>query len=214
MDLKNLELILESDSVPKINKIGYSYDILNDVNEVKKSITKKYCGHYGVKILESDEEIIEHVLTEKIGSENQNKLVFILSKHKIVSTPIVEEKNEDNQKSEDIKWIGVDLDGTLAKHDDNDQYSPDKIGDPIEKMINRVKKWISDGKTVKIMTARADKNDANHKIAKKAIDDWCDKHIGKKLEITNQKDKNMEELWDDKAIQINKNTGERSDGKD
>lgn len=39
------------------------------------------------------------------------------------------------------KWIGVDLDGTLAEY--NGQLSG--IGDPINPMMNRVKRWLSQG---------------------------------------------------------------------
>lgn len=98
-------------------------------------------------------------------------------------------------------WIGVDLDGTLA------HYTSFKgstiIGKPILKMIDRVKKWVQKGKKVKIFTARAD----NPK-AVKAIKKWLDKVGLPELEITNIKDHMMSELWDDRAIQVKKNTGE------
>ncbi|MBM5575591.1 hypothetical protein [Deefgea sp. CFH1-16] len=41
------------------------------------------------------------------------------------------------------KWIGVDLDGTLAKS--NKGARNNTIGEPIEAMLNRIKKWIEDG---------------------------------------------------------------------
>jgi len=50
-------------------------------------------------------------------------------------------------------WIGVDLDGTLAR--DLGSTRGDKIGSPIEPMLVRVQKWIAEGRTVKIFTARA-----------------------------------------------------------
>ena len=49
-------------------------------------------------------------------------------------------------------WIGVDLDGTLAEyhgwHDDG------RIGKPILPMVARVKKWLAEGKEVRIVTER------------------------------------------------------------
>lgn len=40
------------------------------------------------------------------------------------------------------------------------------------------------------------------------IENWCLKHIGKKLPVTNIKDFGMIELWDDRAVQVVPNTGE------
>ena len=50
------------------------------------------------------------------------------------------------------KWIGVDLDGTLAKYDR--RVSIETIGDPIPSMVRRIKSWIDRGVPVKIFTAR------------------------------------------------------------
>jgi hypothetical protein len=49
-------------------------------------------------------------------------------------------------------WIGVDLDGTLAHYDG--WKGADHIGAPIPVMVERVKGWLAEGKTVKIFTAR------------------------------------------------------------
>ena len=49
--------------------------------------------------------------------------------------------------------ILVDLDGTLAIY--NGYVGPTHIGEPVPKMLERVKSWLADGKTVKIFTARA-----------------------------------------------------------
>jgi len=40
------------------------------------------------------------------------------------------------------------------------------------------------------------------------IENWCLKHLGRKLPVTNVKDYYMIELWDDRAIQVIANTGE------
>jgi len=39
------------------------------------------------------------------------------------------------------------------------------------------------------------------------IEEWCRQHIGQVLEVTNVKDFGMIELWDDRAIQVESNTG-------
>jgi hypothetical protein len=107
-------------------------------------------------------------------------------------------------------WIGVDFDATLATYDG---WKGDGVlGEPIPLMVNRVKQWLADGKTVKIMTARAAGDDEG--INTMAIQTWCQKNIGQVLEVTNIKDQGMEELWDDRAVRVVANTGLISDGTD
>lgn len=107
-------------------------------------------------------------------------------------------------KHEDNEWIGVDLDGTLAHYDK--WVSHTHIGDPIIPMINRVKEWINQGKNVKILTARAYPTNISDESIQH-IKKWCKKHIGQELDVTCMKDYNMVELWDDRAVQVIKNTG-------
>lgn len=103
-------------------------------------------------------------------------------------------------------WIGVDLDGTLANYTEWDG----SIGPPVFAMLARVKRWLQDGKEVRIFTARVAEGDVWHQHA--LITAWCLKHIGQALPITCKKDFGMIELWDDRAIQVIPNTGERVDG--
>lgn len=107
-------------------------------------------------------------------------------------------------------WIGVDLDGTLATY--TGWQGPDHIGAPIAPMVERVKRWLADGKTVKIFTARMHGHGmpligGGTEDVRTPIEDWCERHIGQKLEVTNVKDFGMIELWDDRAIQVECNTG-------
>lgn len=97
-------------------------------------------------------------------------------------------------------WIGVDLDGTLAHY--SGWQGIDHIGDPVPAMLARVKQWLHDGHTVKIFTARVTVEEARQPIV-----DWLAKHGLPPLEITNVKDFGMMELWDDRAVQIEMNTG-------
>lgn len=99
-------------------------------------------------------------------------------------------------------WIGVDLDGTLAHYT---SWNGGAIGKPIPKMVERVKKWLRNGRVVKIMTARVAYNDGEQE---ELIKDWCKEHLGERLPVTCMKDFNMIELWDDRAIRVEKNTGE------
>ena len=103
-------------------------------------------------------------------------------------------------------WIGVDLDGTLALHSGNTE----DIGGPIPPMVNRVKKWLDEGKDVRIFTARVGRGpSAEERVqAVKDIKVWCKRFIGKELPVTACKDYTMLELWDDRAVQVLHNTGE------
>lgn len=107
--------------------------------------------------------------------------------------------------TDDLKWVGVDLDGTLAQYDTH--ISLQHIGEPIPLMVERVQRWLQQGIKVKIFTARVSCPLEDYSGAVQAIEDWCEKHIGQKLPITNIKDLHMEELWDDRAVQVLKNTG-------
>lgn len=103
-------------------------------------------------------------------------------------------------------WYGVDLDGTLARY--SSWYDSLEIGEPVPKMVERVKELLSSGKTVKIFTARMSEPDfeTRDKI-REAIGDWCEKHLGQRLAVTNVKDYGMVELWDDRCRQVVHNTG-------
>jgi hypothetical protein len=107
-------------------------------------------------------------------------------------------------------WIGVDFDGTLFTHPEgNEPY-----GKPIPLMIRRVRSWLKKGKRVKIMTARWAIKE-QRVIQEQFIRQALLKHIGNQaanLEITNEKDYMMTELWDDRAVQVIMDTGERADG--
>lgn len=120
-------------------------------------------------------------------------------------------------------WIAVDLDGTLAVYNG---WNDGEIGEPIPLMVDRVRKWIAEGVVVKIFTARVSivggyslesNRHADTKFAEEQrlkIEEWCEKHIGKKLEVTSTKDFTMIEMWDDRAVRVVMNTGVISDGKD
>lgn len=98
-------------------------------------------------------------------------------------------------------WIGVDLDGTLAYYDG--WKGTDVIGEPIIPMLNRVKKWMAEEQEVRIFTARACVKD---QIS--PVEVWLAKHGIGGLRITNTKDYEMIELWDDRCVQVIPNTGE------
>lgn len=107
-----------------------------------------------------------------------------------------------------VPWIGVDLDGTLATYEG--WQGPQLIGEPIPAMVERVKRWLTEGKVVKIVTARVSSQAApfDALLARQAIHAWTTQVFGYPLPVTAEKDFGMLELWDDRARQVKTNTGE------
>lgn len=96
--------------------------------------------------------------------------------------------------------IYVDLDGTLAYYDN--WKGVDHIGEPIPDMLFRVRRWLAEEKTVKIFTARA-----NTPECIPPIQEWLKKHDLPALEVTATKGFDAVEIWDDRAVQVEPNTG-------
>lgn len=103
-------------------------------------------------------------------------------------------------------WIGVDLDGTLAHYDKWRGLT--HIGEFIPEMVRKIKVVLQEGHIVKIFTARVCEPD------RPGFDEFMIElnsrtlaHFGKVLEVTNIKDFGMVELWDDRAVTVEHNTG-------
>ena len=111
---------------------------------------------------------------------------------------------EAAQVKPDSKWIGVDLDGTLAHYDGF--KGQEIVGQPVPAMLERVRNWLAEGRDVRIVTARVSEDPGGK--AKAAIEAWLTQHLGKPLPITDVKDAHMEQLWDDRAVAVKPNTGE------
>jgi len=107
------------------------------------------------------------------------------------------------EKNSGIPWIGFDLDGTISKFD-YQKWQDDKnyIGEPMLRMINLIKHYLSQGIDVKIFTARAE-NKENIPFIRK----WLVAQGLPKLEVTNRKDYAMVRLYDDSAIEVFGNKG-------
>lgn len=114
-------------------------------------------------------------------------------------------------------WIGVDLDGTLALYDG---WRGGEIGEPVPAMVERVKRWLAEGKDVRIFTARVgiSGNEAPESQRRseaefaaqqtELIREWCERHIGQRLAVTATKDFGMIVLYDDRCRQVESNTGQ------
>lgn len=109
----------------------------------------------------------------------------------------------------------IDLDGTLAEFREwtNALY----IGPPVPAMVERVKAMIKRGESVVIFTARLakekegesdpfNKDGFSQEQIVEAIENWCLKHVGQKLRVTNEK-RNVTWGYDDRFSRIIKNTG-------
>jgi hypothetical protein len=110
--------------------------------------------------------------------------------------------------SEQQGWIGVDLDGTLAMYDNFNGVTA--IGDPIPIMVARVKYWLRMGRDVRIFTARVGpgwRTPEEVAATVRAIEDWCEEHLGQVIPVTATKDYGMAVLYDDRAVGVERNTG-------
>jgi hypothetical protein len=92
-------------------------------------------------------------------------------------------------------WIGVDFDGTLAE---GHAFCP-----AVPAMVKRVQEWIRVGIEVRIVTARAADPSEVAKVRK-----WLDRNgLPAGLPITDRKDYDMIELWDDRAVRVLRDRG-------
>jgi hypothetical protein len=97
-------------------------------------------------------------------------------------------------------WMGTDLDGTLAIYEG--WQGAHHIGPPIPEHEARVRSWLEEGFEVRIVTARAsDPEQIPHVKA------WLKKYGFPDLQVTNEKDYGMLQLWDDRTVQVIPNTG-------
>lgn len=113
--------------------------------------------------------------------------------------------------NENMGWYGFDFDGTLAE-DEEVWQGVTHCGKPIKRMCDLAKRLHSEGKQVKIFTARvcaksAKKNGVEQDVIKDTIWKWCDENLGFRPDITCEKDFNMVACYDDRATQVISNTG-------
>lgn len=102
-------------------------------------------------------------------------------------------------------WIGVDLDGTLAHYEG---WDGGKIGAAIPAMLERVRRWVNNGAEVRVMTARGRDPE---QVA--LVRSWLDSYLLPGVGITDSKDFSMIELWDDRCVAVERNTGRVLGGK-
>ncbi len=99
------------------------------------------------------------------------------------------------------KKVAIDLDGTIAEYQPG--YAKRKhIGEPIKPIMDLAKKLDERGQEVIIFTARV--HDKSHVPSIKA---WLKKHGLGHLKITNIKTPDIAMIIDDRAVQVERNTG-------
>ena len=105
------------------------------------------------------------------------------------------------------QWIGFDLDGTLAHHGEGEWDGG--VGRPIKPMIDILKNYIAEGVECRIVTARvASCHPEQERYDQTVIvREWIKEQVGRELPVTSEKDFEMVVLYDDRAIQVEKNTG-------
>jgi hypothetical protein len=106
-------------------------------------------------------------------------------------------------------WYGIDLDGTLAYY--GHYIGPTHIGPPIPAMAARLEAWLKEGRAVRIFTARVASTSPYADKSRQAIAAWLLANFGVILPITAEKDYAMIELWDNRCVQVEPNTGKPLD---
>lgn len=109
------------------------------------------------------------------------------------------------------RHIAVDFDGTLATYyvTDTRPYDPSVVGEPIPRMVERVRRWLAEGDEVTIFTARVNPRCGLSEVAlaEKAVKAFCVEQFGRELPVTCMKDPEFEEVWDDRAVRVRTNEG-------
>lgn len=112
--------------------------------------------------------------------------------------------NNDTHGHKGEKWVGFDLDGTLAEYDG--WKGINNVGDKIKPLVEVAKRMHEKGKKVKIFTARV-ADQKQEEEAREIIERWCLENLGFIPEVTHEKDALMDQCFDDRSIQVFPNTG-------
>src|SRR5208337_4492553 len=99
-----------------------------------------------------------------------------------------------------VGWYGIDLDGTLAFY--TGPSGNTKIGSAMLEIMVIAKRWLSEGKDVRLFTARC-----GFPGAVEEIELWLLEHDLQDMKICNVKDHGLIMLLDDRCREVVENTG-------
>lgn len=102
-------------------------------------------------------------------------------------------------------WIGFDLDGTLAHYDK--WRGVEHIGEPVLATAEKLRALLERDIECRIFTARVSGEEELAEVARQHVQDWTEKHFGRRLPVTNKKDFSMWALYDDRCVAVEINTG-------
>ena len=113
------------------------------------------------------------------------------------------------------KHILVDFDGTLATSPPRG-HDPGFTGEPVWPIVLRVRRWLAQGRQIKIISARASQvsdtypaEDRESAIA--AVRAWTLEHLGEELDVVNEKTHDTYCLLDNIAVSVEEDTGKTCD---
>ena len=108
-------------------------------------------------------------------------------------------------------WFGFDLDGTITMHP-SPSTTGAGVGLPIKgEVYDLFIRHCMKSDRVKIMTARAYSGNPDRAKEIAAIHEWLEEYFPKpchNLEVTSEKDYLLIRLYDDRAVQVIRDTGE------
>lgn len=108
-------------------------------------------------------------------------------------------------------YFWCDLNGTLVFHEKGtpvfDAEGRFIIGKPVNRMVRRIRRMLSEGMKIKIMSGSVGLGGNKAETAERTIKDWCKEHLGRELEVTATITPRCLGIFNDKAIPIVRNTG-------
>lgn len=96
MDIIKLKKVLNSKSVPEINRLlDTTYNIMEDISVVKRSIVDEVCNELSFKVCDDISEQVESIVSESTVNDELSDLLLTYGYFTVQKKVIKEEKNEE-----------------------------------------------------------------------------------------------------------------------